>query len=120
MTPLAVNLPAWPDNISTGSDGRIWVAMATTANKAVDWLLPRAPVIRKLLWRLPDRLHPKVNPEIWVVAFDPESGDVVGGIRTKHPEFGVVTGVVESNGKLWMATVEFPAVARVDLADIGG
>ena len=28
------------------------------------------------------------------------------------PDFGAVTGVVESDGKLWMATIEFPR-ARV-------
>ena len=36
MTPLAVNLPGMPDNISTGSDGRIWVAMVTPVNAAAE------------------------------------------------------------------------------------
>jgi sugar lactone lactonase YvrE len=111
VTPLAVNLPGMPDNISTGSDGRIWTAMVTPANRAADWLAPRAPVIRKLLWRLPERLQPKIAAEVWAVAFDPDSGEVVGGLRTKHPDFGMVTGVVESAGRLWMATIGFPAVA---------
>jgi hypothetical protein len=64
------------------------------------WLTgpPRAPVIRKLLWRLPERLQPKVQPEIWVVAFDANSGKASGGIRTTHPDSGGVTGVVESGG----------------------
>lgn len=115
VTPLAVNLPAMPDNISTGSEGRIWTAMFTSANAAVERLLPRAPVLRKLIWRLPSRLHPRVEPEIWVVAFDADSGAVVGGIRTTHPDFGVVTGVVESDGKLWMGSIEFQAVAHCTL-----
>jgi sugar lactone lactonase YvrE len=110
VTPLVVNLPGHPDNISTGSDGRIWTAIVSPANPAAEWLAPRAPVIRKLLWRLPDRLQPKIASEVWVVGFDPTNGEVVGGLRTKHPDFGMVTGVVESGGKLWMATIGFAAV----------
>lgn len=115
VTPLAVHLPGMPDNISTGSDGRIWTALVTPANAAAEGLMPRAPWIRKVIWRLPARLQPKVHPEIWVVGFDADSGAAVGGIRTKRPDFGGVTGVVESAGRLWMSTIEFPAVAYVEL-----
>jgi sugar lactone lactonase YvrE len=115
VTPLAVNLPAMPDNISTGSDGRIWTAMVTAANPQAEALMPKAPWIRKLIWRLPERLQPKIEPEIWVVGFDPDSGAVVGGIRTKRPDFGAVTGVVESAGRLWMSTIEFPSLAYFEL-----
>jgi sugar lactone lactonase YvrE len=116
VTRLAVNLPGMPDNLSTGADGRIWTAMFTEAIAALEWLLPRAPIIRKLAWRLPDWLQPQIKPEVWAVAFDPDSGAAVAGLRTKHPDFGAVTGVVEAAGKLWMGTVSFPAVAQVDLA----
>lgn len=116
VTRLAVNLPGMPDNLSTGADGRIWTALVSEANAALEWLLPRAPIIRKLVWRLPERLKPQINPEIWAVAFDPDNGAPVAGVRTKHPDFGAVTGVVEAAGKLWMGTISFPAVAHVDLA----
>jgi sugar lactone lactonase YvrE len=114
VTPLAVNLPGMPDNISTGSDGRIWTAMVTAANPKAEGLMPRAPWIRKLVWRLPAGLQPKVEPEIWVVGFDADTGDAVGGIRTTRPDFGAVTGVVEAGGKVWMSTIEFPALAYFD------
>ncbi len=39
VTPFAVHLPGMPDNISTGSDGRIWVAMVTPANTAAEGLM---------------------------------------------------------------------------------
>jgi sugar lactone lactonase YvrE len=115
VTPLAVNLPGMPDNISTGSDGRIWTAMVTAANPKAEGLMPRAPWIRQLIWRLPGRLQPKVEPEIWVVGFDADSGDAVGGIRTTRPDFGGVTGVVESAGRVWMSTIEFPSLAYFEL-----
>ena len=116
VTPLAVHLPGMPDNISTGSDGRIWAALVTPANPRAEALMPRAPWIRKLIWRLPARLQPKVVPEVWVAGFDADSGECVGGMRTTRADFGGVTGVVEVGGRLWMSTIEFPALAYFDLA----
>jgi sugar lactone lactonase YvrE len=116
VTPLAVNLPGHPDNISTGADGHIWVALVSPVNTAADWLAPRWPALRKLLWKLPDRLQPQIKPEVWAVAFDPDSGEAVAGLRTEHPSFGMVTGLVEAHGKLWMGTIGFPAVAWTELS----
>jgi sugar lactone lactonase YvrE len=115
VTPLAVNLPAMPDNISTGSDGRIWAAMVTAANPRAEALMSKPRWIRQVIWRLPARLQPKIAPEVWVVAFDADSGEAVDGIRTTHPDFGAVTGVVESAGRVWMSTIEFPSIAYFDL-----
>ncbi|WP_273732783.1 SMP-30/gluconolactonase/LRE family protein [Mycolicibacterium septicum] len=115
-TPLAVHLPGYPDNISTGADGRIWVAMVSPPNAAAEWLAPRAPMIRKVLWHLPDRLQPQIRPQVWVLAFDADSGAVVAGAQMTHPDFGTVTGLVESAGKLWMSTIAFPALAYTELA----
>jgi sugar lactone lactonase YvrE len=116
VTPLAANLPGMPDNLSTGADGRIWCAFVTPANPLADRLANSSPLIRKLLWRLPPRFQPKPESVVWVVAFDPDTGDAVAGMRTKHAEFGQVTGMVEANGKLWMGSIGGPAVAHVDLA----
>jgi sugar lactone lactonase YvrE len=115
VTPLAENLPGHPDNLSTGSDGRIWTAIVSPAHAALQWLAPRAPILRKLLWRLPDRFSPPVPSEVCAMAFDPDNGAVVGGLRTKHPDFGQVTGLVESNGRLWMGCIGAAAVAYTEL-----
>ena len=112
VTPLAVELAGMPDNISTGSDGRIWVAMVTPVNAAADYLAPRAPWLRKLIWRLPDRLQPQIEPMVWAVAFDPDSGEALAGVKMQHPQFGVVTGLVEHQGRLWMSSIGYPAVAH--------
>ena len=115
VTPLAVHLPGMPDNISTGSDGRIWCAMVTPANAAADWLAPRAPLLRKALWRLPERLQPQIEPVVWAVAFDPDDGAAVAGLQMTRSDFGVVTGLVEHRGELWMSSIGFPAVAHCPL-----
>jgi sugar lactone lactonase YvrE len=116
VTPLAEHLPGLPDNLSTGADGRIWCAFVAPANAMADRLATGSPLTRKLLWRLPERMHPKPESVVWVAAFDPDSGKAVRGVRTEHPGFGQVTGMVEANGKSWMSSIGFPAVAYVDLA----
>jgi sugar lactone lactonase YvrE len=116
VTPLAVNLPGMPDNLSTGADGRIWCALVTPANPTADRLAAGLPILRKMLWRLPDRFQPKPESVVWAVAFDPDNGQVVAGVRTTHPSFGLVTGLVEAAGKLWMGCIGAPAVAHCELS----
>jgi sugar lactone lactonase YvrE len=115
VTPLAQHLPAMPDNLSTGADGRIWCAMVTPLNAAADFLASRPPWIRTLIWRLPDRLQPQIEPTVWAVAFDPDTGEAVAGLHMDHPGFGVVTGLVEHRGRLWMGSIGYPAVAHCAL-----
>lgn len=115
VTRLAEHLPGMPDNICTGADGRIWVAMVSRRNAAADVLAPRAPILRKLIWGLPDRLQPQITPEVWAVAFDPDTGDAVAGLRMTHPAFGVVTGLVERDDRLWMSSIGYPALAHCPL-----
>jgi sugar lactone lactonase YvrE len=115
VTPLAVNLPGMPDNLSTGADGRIWCAMVTPANQVADRLVQGPPIVRKVLWRLPDWAHTKPEAVVWAVAFDPDSGQAVAGVRTTHPAFALVTGMVEADGRLWMASIGAPAVAHCPL-----
>lgn len=112
VTPLRDNLPGHPDNLSTGADGRIWCAMVSPVNAAAERLATSPALLRKLVWKLPDRLQPQIKPEVWAVAFDPDSGEVVAGLRTEHPSFGMATGLVEADGKLWMGCIGSPAVAH--------
>jgi len=115
VTPLAENLPAMPDNLSTGADGRIWCAMVTPANPIADRLAAGPPLLRKLVWRMPKRFQPKPAAVVWVVAFDPETGDAVAGMRTTHPAFSMVTGLVEAHGRLWMGTIAAPYLGWIGL-----
>lgn len=112
ITPLVQELPGHPDNISTGPDGRIWVAMVSDRNALSDWLSPRAPVLRRLLWRLlPYRWLPDPKSVVWVVGFDADDGRVLAQYRTEHPDFGLATGVVEADGRLWMGRIAGPGLA---------
>ncbi|OHU79931.1 SMP-30/gluconolactonase/LRE family protein [Mycobacteroides chelonae] len=115
---LVEELPCMPDNISTGSDGRIWVAMAGPRNAALETLVPRAPLLRKLLWRLPESIQPAVAADAWVVAFNPDTGAAVVNIRGRDPLLQTTTGIVESGGRLWLGCIGSSAVGHINLADI--
>lgn len=116
ITPLVIELPGHPDNISTGCDGRIWVAMVSDRNALSDWLSPRAPWLRSLLWRLlPYRWLPDVKSGAWVVSFDADDGRVLQQFRTIDPEFGMATGVVETGDRLWLGRIGGPGLAYFDL-----
>lgn len=115
VTPLAQHLPGMPDNICTGADGRIWVALVCPVNKPADWLAARPPVLRRVVWKLPAALQPQMPSEVWAVAFDPDSGTPVAGIHGRHPRFGQVTGLIERDGRLWLSTIGSAALAHCAL-----
>lgn len=115
VTPLIQHLPGMPDNISTGADGRIWVAMVADRNPISEWLSPRAPVLRKALWRLPYTWLPALKPVVWVLAVDADGGAVVSQLRTTHPDFALATGLVEAAGRLWIGGIGSSAVAHTPL-----
>jgi sugar lactone lactonase YvrE len=115
ITPLVTELPGYPDNISTGLDGRVWVALVSDRNPVNEWLAPRAPIIRTVLWKLPYRWLPNPKPTVWVVAFDPDDGHVVTQVHISHPEFGLATGVVETPGRLWLGRIGGPGICYLNL-----
>lgn len=108
------NLPAFPDNISTGSDGLIWVALPSPRDPLLDLLLPRPPVLRKIAWALPEALQPRERKTVWVQAYD-ASGTLVHDLQTTHERFHMATGVRESDGVVWIGSLTAPCMARIDL-----
>lgn len=115
VTPLADELPGYPDNISTGSDGRIWVAMVSDRNAVVERLATKAPMLRKLLWRLPYTWLPDVKRTVWVIAFDPDDARVLTQLRARHSAFGSTTGVVQDGNRVWLGGIGDSTMAYFDL-----
>ena len=113
--PFAVNLPGFPDNVSLGSDGLIWVALVSPRDPLLDLVLPLTPAIRKAVWRVPDRLQPKERRCVWVQAYD-QDGRLVHDLRTGHPDLFLATGVRERDGQIWIGSVEASALGRINLA----
>ena len=101
---LVTMIPGLPDNIAMGSDGLIWVAIGSPRNALLDFLLPKAPVVRKVVWALPDAVKPKAADIIEIQAYD-EAGKLVHDLRGKHPDFRMPTGVRERDGRVWLSSI---------------
>ncbi|TVR19427.1 MAG: SMP-30/gluconolactonase/LRE family protein [Nitriliruptor sp.] len=108
------NLPAFPDNLSTGSDGTVWVALPSTRDAALDALLPRPPVLRKVVWALPDALQPRAKRLSFVAGFSPE-GRLTHNLQGPGDRFHHVTGVREHHGMLYLGSLVETAIARIPL-----
>ncbi|WP_238158532.1 SMP-30/gluconolactonase/LRE family protein [Kribbella voronezhensis] len=101
---LVTAVPGLPDNIARGSDGLIWVAIGSPRNALLDFLLPKPPVLRKLVWALPEAVKPKAADVIEIQAYD-DDGRLVHDLRGKHPDFRMPTGVRERDGKVWLSSI---------------
>lgn len=108
---LLTNLPGVPDNLSTGTDGLIWVALAGPRNPAADRLAPLPGLLRQLVWALPPSMRPPPPSQVWVLAVDPDTGRVVHDLQGTHPQFGVTTGVREHHGTVWLGSITGTSVA---------
>ncbi|HKR48106.1 MAG TPA: SMP-30/gluconolactonase/LRE family protein [Pseudonocardiaceae bacterium] len=111
---LADSLPGFPDNLSTGSDGLIWVALPSPRNRLLDLLLPRAPVLRRIVWALPEALQPAEGKALQVLAFDAD-GAVVHDLRGSGDEYDMVTGVREHCGVVYLGSLTQRAIAVLEV-----
>ena len=107
---LCQDLPGYPDNIARGSDGLIWVTIASPRDPLVE-RIQRGPVwLRRQVTRIPEKIQPKPKRTVRVQAFD-DAGALVHDVDVKTDAFHMVTGVREHDGRLWMGSLEEPAVA---------
>jgi len=114
---LCQGLPGYPDNISRGSDGLIWVTIASPVDPLVERLQTGPMPLRKLVTRIPERLQPKPQQTVRVQAYD-DKGTLVHDLDVKPADHGtayhMVTGVREHDGRVWMGSLHEPAVAVLD------
>ena len=112
------DLPGFPDNIARGSDGLLWVTIASPRDPMVEKLQSGPMWVRKGVTKLPSFLQPAPKRTIRVQAYD-DAGALVHDVSVERPEdlarYHVVTGVREHDGRVWMGSLEEPAVAVVDL-----
>jgi sugar lactone lactonase YvrE len=113
-SPIEGNLPGFVDNISLGTDGLIWVALASPRQPLLDALLPKAPALRKLVHATPEVLQPKAIDTVWVQAYKP-TGELVHDFQGRHPRMSLVTGVREHHGTVWLGSLEGSTIASFRL-----
>lgn len=107
---LAEDLPGYPDNIARGTDGLIWVSIASPRDGLVE-RLQRSPVpLRKAVTAIPDALQPQPKRTVRAMAFD-AAGGLVHDLHGDATSFHMVTGLREHHGTLWLGSLHEPAVA---------
>jgi sugar lactone lactonase YvrE len=111
---LSEELPGYPDNIARGSDGLIWVTIASPRDPLVE-RIQRGPLwLRRQVTKIPEALQPRPKKTIRVQAFD-DAGTLVHDVDVKDGGYHMVTGVREHDGRVWMGSLEEPAVAVYQL-----
>ena len=115
---LVSDLPGYPDNISRGSDGLVWVALASPVDGLVERLGSAPLSLRRLVTKIPERLQPAPQRTIRVQAYDAD-GRLVHDLDLdqpgRGPGFHMVTGVREHHGRVWLGSLHEAAVAVHDL-----
>lgn len=111
---LCTDLPGYPDNISRGSDGLIWVSLASPRDPLVERLQRSPLALRRMVTRIPEPLQPKPKRTVRAMAFD-DTGACVHDITGDATGFHMVTGVREHDGRLWLGSLHEPAVAAIQV-----
>lgn len=112
---LVEDLPGYPDNIARGSDGLIWVTIASPKDAFVERLQTAPLWLRKAVTKVPEALQPKPQRTVRVQAYD-DNGGLVHDLDLDASNYHMATGVREHDGRVWLGSLHEPAVAVVDLA----
>ncbi|CAM3826734.1 SMP-30/gluconolactonase/LRE family protein [Kibdelosporangium persicum] len=110
VEPFAEGLPGFPDNMSTGTDGLIWITQASPRVAALDMVRRLPPALRAGIRALPERLQPAPGREVGVLGVAAD-GKVVHELRGEIPGFHMLVGVREWQGKLYFGSLEENAIA---------
>lgn len=111
---LVDDLPGYPDNTARGSDGLVWVTIASPVLPLVG-LLHRGPRwLRVAATSVPERLQPQPGRVVHVQAYD-DGGALVHDVRRSATDFHMVTGVREHEGRVWLGSLLEAAIAVTDL-----
>lgn len=114
---LLTNLPGYPDNLTRGSGGRIWLGLVKPRGAAVDKLSAQ-PFLRTVVMRLPRSLWPIPPNYGHVIAFD-EAGTIVADLQDPSGQYPETTGAIETGGRLYIQSLNAKSIGWLSKADAG-
>jgi sugar lactone lactonase YvrE len=114
---FASNLPGFPDNVTRGPSGRIWVGFTKPRSAIVD-ALSGQPWLRAMSLRLPRALWPVPPAYGHVVAFD-ESGRVIADLQDPAGRILETSGVTEHEGQLYIQSLHASALGILPVSTLG-
>lgn len=109
--PFIENLPGFPDNVSTGQDGRFWLAFFAPRNALLDALSDK-PFLRKVIQRLPAFIKPKPKAYGHIIAFD-QNGKILLDLQDPNTQYPKNTSVLETEEYLYIGSLTAPVAARL-------
>jgi sugar lactone lactonase YvrE len=115
--PLIENLPGFPDNLSTGLDGRFWLGLISPRNKLVDQL-SSAPFVRAMIQRLPTFVRPQAVAYGHVLAID-STGRVLASLQDPGGAYRLTTGATEARDYIYVSSLVMPTLGRLPKANAG-
>ncbi|HEX4791356.1 MAG TPA: SMP-30/gluconolactonase/LRE family protein [Actinospica sp.] len=107
-------LPGFPDNLTPGQDGLIWIGMVRPRDRLLDALLPRPARLRAFISALPQSLLPGPKNIAWALAVD-QSGAVVHDLHGWHVGFREVTAARQVGNRLYLGSLDQSAIAALEL-----
>jgi sugar lactone lactonase YvrE len=115
--PLIENLPGFPDNVSTGLDGRFWLGLISPRNKLVDEL-SGAPFMRTVIQRLPTFVRPRAVSYGHVVAIN-GAGEVLATLQDPDGRYRLTTGATEGRDYIFVGSLVMPWLGRLPKTNAG-
>ena len=101
--PLLENLPGFPDNLSTGRDGRYWLALVSPRNNLLD-RVSGLPFVRSMIQRLPAFIRPEAVAYGHIVAFDGD-GRVLASLQDPSGAYRLTTEAVEAGEWIYVGSL---------------
>lgn len=114
---LIDSLPSFPDNISTGIDGRYWVAFVSPRNPLADKLSDK-PFMRKVIQRMPAFMRPQAVAYGHIIAID-DKGKVLIDLQDPDGSYPINTSAVETKDYIYIGSLVAPVLARLKKEKIG-
>jgi len=102
-TVLIDNLPGYPDNLTAGDNGRIWVGLTKPRSSIVDFAADQ-PWLRSMMLRLPRAAWPVPKAYGHIIAFD-EAGRIVDDLQDPQGRYPETTAATEMNGRLYVQSL---------------
>lgn len=115
--PIIENLPGFPDNISTGLEGRFWMALISPRNKLVDNLSEK-PFLRKVIQRMPKFIRPRATAYGHIIAID-GNGRVLKDLQDPKTGYPQNTSVTETKEFLYIGSLVSPVMAYLVKSKVG-
>jgi len=109
------NLPGFPDGVTTGENGRFWIALAAPRDTTLDAALPH-PWLRKIIMRLPAVLRPAAKRYSFALAVDADAR-VTQNLQDPAAVYAPITNVREHAGQLYFGSIEELGFGRYTMAD---